>query len=51
MLDPFANQNSIKKEFINTNCNYISNDLDTEMPTDYHMEAQDFFKTISRQFC
>lgn len=41
VIDPFANESSIK----NIRCKkYISNDLDTEYDTDYHLEAQDFMK-------
>ena len=42
VLDPFANEMSIK-EYL-TNCEYISNDLDSEFNTDYHLEAQDFME-------
>lgn len=42
ILDPFANECSIKNYL---NCKkYISNDLDTEYNTDYHLEAQEFMK-------
>jgi DNA modification methylase len=42
VLDPFANENSIKNEI---KCKkYISNDLDENFDTDYHLEAQDFMK-------
>lgn len=41
VLDPFANEHSIKKEI---NCEYICNDIDTQFNTDYHLEAQDFLK-------
>ena len=40
VLDPFANECSIKDSI---NCKrYISNDLDTQFNTDFHLEAQDF---------
>ena len=40
VLDPFANEHSIKNEI---KCKkYISNDLDTSFDTDFHLEAQDF---------
>lgn len=39
VLDPFANEHSIKKEI---NCKYICNDIDSQFDTDYHLEAQDF---------
>lgn len=42
VLDPFANECSIKESL--TNAKYISNDLDTEFNTDFHLEAQDFMK-------
>lgn len=42
VLDPFANEHSIKEEL---DCKeYISNDIDTSFDTDYHLEAQDFLK-------
>ena len=42
VLDPFANESSIKNEI---QCKkYISNDLDKSFNTDYHLEAQDFMK-------
>lgn len=42
VLDPFANEHSIKNEI---NCKkYISNDIDKNFDTDYHLEAQDFLK-------
>ncbi len=42
VIDPFANEFSIKNEL--KNIKYISNDIDTEFDTDYHLEAQDFMK-------
>lgn len=42
VIDPFANEHSIKNEII---CKkYISNDLDESYDTDYNLEAQDFMK-------
>ena len=42
VIDPFANEYSIKNEII---CKqYISNDIDTSFDTDYHLEAQEFMK-------
>lgn len=42
VLDPFANEHSIKKEIM---CKkYISNDIDIKFNTDYHLEAQEFMK-------
>lgn len=38
VIDPFANEATIKK-YIN---NYISNDLDSQYDTDYNVEAQEF---------
>ena len=42
VIDPFANEFSIKKELID--CKYVSNDIDTQFNTDFHLEAQDFMK-------
>ena len=42
ILDPFANEHSIKK-IVGDNI-YFSNDLNPEFKTDYNMEAQDFLK-------
>jgi len=39
VIDAFANKATIREIM---NCKYISNDLDVDMPTDYHLEAQDF---------
>lgn len=36
-IDPFANSSKIAK---------ITNDLDTQYDTDYHLDALDFFKTL-----
>ena len=44
VIDPFANEMSIKNCI--KNCKYISNDIDIEFNTDYHLEAQDFMKTF-----
>ena len=42
VLDPFACECSIKNDIV---CkDYISNDLDEEYETDYHLEAQEFMK-------
>lgn len=42
VLDPFANECSISKYI---RCKkYISNDLDQEYGTDYHLEAQEFLR-------
>ena len=42
VIDPFANEYSIKNEII---CKqYISNDIDTNFNTDYHLEAQEFMR-------
>lgn len=43
ILDPFANDADIKN-YIPKSCKYISNDLDPQYDTDYHLEAQDFLK-------
>jgi site-specific DNA-adenine methylase len=42
ILDPFANEHSIKNYL--KGVKYVSNDIDTDYDTDYHMEAQDFLK-------
>lgn len=47
VVDPFANEFSIKNE-INVK-KYISNDLDLEYETDYHLEAQDFMKLFDNE--
>lgn len=44
IIDPFANICPLKEYF--NNFKYISNDLDEEMPTDYHLDALDFLKTL-----
>lgn len=43
IIDPFANEMSIK-ETMTDKQNYISNDLDTQYETDYHLDALDFLK-------
>ena len=47
IIDPFANESSIKKEIEYKK--YISNDLDEEYDTDYHLEAQDFMKQFENK--
>ena len=42
ILDPFANEHSIKKHLLNHN--YICNDLDTDFDCDYNIDALDFLK-------
>ena len=42
VLDPFANEMNIKS--VLPTKNYISNDLDPEFETDYHMDAQEFLE-------
>lgn len=45
ILDPFANEQSIKKYFQDKPfLKYYSNDLDPQYKTDYNLEAQDFMK-------
>jgi hypothetical protein len=44
VLDPFANEHSIKS--IMDNHNYICNDLDKEYECDYNLEAQEFLKVF-----
>lgn len=43
-LDPFANDNIIKKIITNNNIKFITNDLNKEYKTDYHLDALDFLK-------
>lgn len=44
VLDPFANEHSIKNEIA---CKkYISNDIDTSFNTDFHLDAQNFMKSF-----
>ena len=42
VIDPFANEGSIIEEFDGLEITYITNDLDTQYDTDYHLEASDF---------
>ena len=42
VIDPFANEGSILKEFDGVEVEYITNDLDTQYDTDYHLEASEF---------
>lgn len=42
IIDPFANEGSIVEEFDGLEVTYITNDLDTQYDTDYHLEASDF---------
>ena len=44
IIDPFANEHSIKDSLLNHN--YISNDLDKEFECDYNLDALDFLKTF-----
>ena len=43
VLDPFANEHSISNH-ISYKLKYISNDIDKEYDTDFHMDALDFLK-------
>jgi|SRR5699024_5150801 len=43
IIDPFANEMFIK-EIMTDKQKYISNDLDTQYETDYHLDALDFLK-------
>jgi len=45
IIDPFANEGSIKNYLINNQ--YISNDLDVDYKTDFNLEASDFLKTFN----
>ena len=42
VIDPFANEGSILEEFDGLEVTYITNDLDTQYDTDYHLEASAF---------
>ena len=42
IIDPFANEHSIKESLLNHN--YISNDLDKDYDCDYNLDALDFLK-------
>lgn len=44
IIDPFANICPLKEYF--AKFEYTTNDLDDEMPTDYHLDALDFLKTL-----
>lgn len=41
VVDPYANECSIK-EMVESQQNYVTNDLDTQYDTDYHLDALDF---------
>lgn len=43
IIDPFANEHSIKNVMTDKQ-QYITNDLDTDYDTDYHLDALDFLK-------
>lgn len=43
IIDPFANEASIR-EIMTDKQQYITNDLNTDYDTDYHMDALDFLK-------
>lgn len=45
VVDPYANNMSINEVFEH-HPTYISNDLDTQYPTDYHLDATDFLKQL-----
>jgi hypothetical protein len=45
VIDPFANEGSIKR-FLKCE-RYITNDIDTEFPCDYHLDALDFLKVFA----
>jgi|SRR5690625_4549969 len=48
VLDPFANEMSIK-EVMTDRHKFISNDIDTQYDTDYHLDALDFLKQFDDQ--
>jgi len=43
-LDPFANENRIRQIIQSPDVNFITNDLNPDYPTDYHMDALEFLK-------
>lgn len=45
VIDPFANEASIK-HFISDDVKYVTNDIDKQYDTDYHMDALDFLKSF-----
>jgi len=45
IVDPFANEASLR-EYLPSNVKYITNDLDTQYDTDFHLEATDFLKRL-----
>lgn len=45
IIDPFTNSSSLKS-IIDSNRIYITNDIDEEYDTDYHMDALEFLKTF-----
>ena len=48
IVDAFANACSLKAEIeaLDSRIKYISNDLDEQYNTDFHLDAYDFYKTI-----
>lgn len=46
IIDPFANESSIKEVFPETAI-YINNDIDKDFDTQYHLEAFDFLKMFA----
>ena len=44
VVDPFANEASIKVLFKDDRFKYISNDIDEHFDTDYHMHAKEFLQ-------
>lgn len=42
VIDPFANEGSILEEFNGIEVEYITNDIDTQYDTNYHLEATAF---------
>lgn len=45
IIDPFANSASLKN-MIDSDVIYVTNDIDEEYDTDYHMDALEFLKTF-----
>lgn len=46
-IDPFANDNTIKKIIQNSSVTLITNDLNPEYNTDYHLDALDFLRQFT----
>lgn len=49
VVDPFANDMSIKETFSKKEVKYVSNGLDTSYKTDYNLDATDFLKQVATE--